>query len=377
MFKWLTKTACVLTAVAMTVSAPVLAESHQSSRRLMDMVDILGVRSNELVGYGLVVGLDGTGDKTRQTQFTAQSMNNMLRQLGIQMPEGANPNLKNIAAVSVTATLPPFGSPGQSIDVTVSSIGDASSLQGGTLLMSQLKGADGQVYALAQGNLIVTGMSARGNSGSSVTVNIPTAARIPNGAIIERAVPSSFASKDHIELNLRSPNFTTAGNIVRAINEKFGPETAWAENGATVRVGAPADPSQRVAYMSVLETMRINEGDTIAKVVLNSRTGTVVMNEHIRLRAAAVSHGNLVVTIREDFTVSQPPGFSGGDTVVVPNTNIVVDQGDKHLFMVPEGNSLQDVVNAINAVGATPADLMAVLQALEQAGALQAELLVI
>ena len=346
-------------------------------RRLMDMVDVLGVRSNELVGYGLVVGLDGTGDKTRQTQFTSQSMKNMLRQLGIQLPDSANPNLKNVAAVSVTATLPPFANPGQAIDVTVSSIGDASSLQGGTLLLTQLKGADGNVYALAQGNLIVTGISARGNSGSSVTVNVPTAARIPNGASIERSVPSSFATKEHIVLNLRSPNFTTAGNIVRAINEKFGPETAQAENGATVRVGAPADPSQRVAYMSVLEGMRIDEGEAIAKVVINSRTGTVVMNEHIRVRSAAVSHGNLVVSIREDYSVSQPPGFSSGETVVLPESNIVVDQGDKHLFMVPEGHSLQEVVSAINAVGATPADLMAVLQALKQAGALQAELVVI
>ena len=365
-------TLCICLIVGFSV-LPVQAQP----RRLMDLVDILGVRSNELVGYGLVVGLDGTGDRTRQTQFTNQSMINMLRQLGIQLPDDANPNLKNIAAVSVTATLPPFARPGQSIDVTVSSIGDASSLQGGTLLLSQLKGADGEVYALAQGSLVVTGINARGNSGSSITVNIPTAARIPNGATIERSVPSSFASQDHIVLSLRQPNFTTAGNIVRAINDKFGPETARAEDSATISIGAPADPSQRVAYMSVLEGMRVNEGEALAKVIINSRTGTVVMNEHVRVRNAAVSHGNLVVSIRESYGVSQPAPFSDGETVIVPDSEIVVDQGDKHLFMVPEGSSLQDVVNAINAVGATPADLMAVLQALEKAGALEAELVVI
>lgn len=345
--------------------------------RLLDLVDVLGVRGNQLVGYGLVVGLDGTGDRTRQTQFTAQSMNNMLRQLGVQLPEGADPNLKNVAAVSITATIPPFAAPGQEVDITVSSIGDASSLQGGTLLLSQLKGVDGNVYALAQGNLVVTGINAEGNDGSSITVNVPTVARIPNGALIEKTVPSSFAQNEDIILNLREPSFTTAGNIVRAINEKFGIGTASAENGVQVRVGAPADPSQRVAYMSVLEMMDVEQADALAKVVINSRTGTVVMNEHVRVKAAAVSHGNLVVTIREDFQVSQPGPLAEGETAVVPDSNIVVDQGDKYLFMVPEGESLQDVVNAINRVGATPADLMAVLQALEQAGSLQAELVII
>lgn len=347
------------------------------SRRLMDMVDIQGVRANQLVGYGLVVGLNGTGDKTRQTQFTGQSLKNMLRQLGIQLPNDANPNLKNIAAVSITATIPAFAAVGQSIDITVSSIGDAKSLQGGTLLLSQLKGVDGQVYALAQGNLVVSGINASGNDGSSVTVNVPTTARIPNGATIEQAIPSSFTSRRNIVLNLRDPSFTTAGNIVKAINDKFGDGMAEAENGTTIKVRAPASADQRVAYMSVLETLRVDEGESQARVIINSRTGTVVMNEFVRVKAAAVSHGNLVVTIREDLSVSQPAGFSQGETTTVPDSNIVIDQGNKHLFMVPAGSSLQDVVNAINAVGATPSDLMAVLQALDQAGALEAELVVI
>ena len=355
-----------------------LFSSLASAARLMDMVDVQGVRGNQLVGYGLVVGLDGTGDKTRQTEFTAQSLNNMLRQLGIQLPADADPNLKNVAAVSVTSTLPAFAGPGQNLDVTVSSLGDASSLQGGTLLMTQLKGVDGKIYALAQGNLVVTGINAEGKDGSSITVNVPTVARIPSGAIVERGVPNDFASREHVILNLREPSFTTAGNIVRAINDKFGDGIAFAENGVKVKVAAPSDASQRVAYMSVLENMDVEEADALAKVVINSRTGTVVINKHVTLRAAAVSHGNLVVSIREDSLVSQPaPLKSGGTTEVVQDSNVVIDQGDKRLFMMPEGSSLQEVVNAINSVGATPADLMAVLQALKTAGSLKAELVII
>ncbi|OED44720.1 flagellar biosynthesis protein FlgI [Endozoicomonas sp. (ex Bugula neritina AB1)] len=354
-----------------------LCSTLVSAARLLDMVDVQGVRGNQLVGYGLVVGLDGTGDKTRQTEFTAQSLNNMLRQLGIQLPADADPNLKNVAAVSVTAILPAFAGPGQNLDVTVSSLGDATSLQGGTLLMTQLKGVDGNIYALSQGNLVVTGINAEGKDGSSITVNVPTVARIPSGAIVERTVPNNFAANKHVILNLREPSFTTAGNIVRAINDKFGEGVAAAENGVKVKVAAPSDASQRVAYMSVLENMDIEEADALAKVVINSRTGTVVINKHVTLKPAAVSHGNLVVSIREDASVSQPAPFSEGATEVVPDSNVVIDQGDKRLFMMPEGSSLQEVVNAINSVGATPADLMAVLQALKTAGSLKAELVII
>ena len=360
------------------VSLLLLVSGNVSAARLMDMVDVQGVRGNQLIGYGLVVGLDGTGDKTRQTEFTAQSLNNMLRQLGIQLPEDADPNLKNVAAVSVTAMLPPFAGPGQNLDITVSSLGDASSLQGGTLLMTQLKGVDGNIYALAQGNLVVTGINAEGKDGSSITVNVPTVARIPSGAIVERTVSNDFSVREHIILNLREPSFTTAGNIVRAVNEKFGEGIAFAENGVKVKVEAPSDASQRVAYMSVLENMDVEEADALAKVVINSRTGTVVINKHVTLKPAAVSHGNLVVSIREDAGVSQPnPLSEGGSTEVIPDSNVVIDQGDKRLFMMPEGSSLQEVVNAINSVGATPADLMAVLQALKTAGSLKAELVVI
>lgn len=349
-----------------------------NAARLMDLVDVQGVRGNQLVGYGLVVGLDGTGDNSRQTEFTSQSLTNMLRQLGIQLPTGVDPRLKNVAAVSVTATLPPFAAPGQNLDVAVSSLGDASSLQGGTLLMTQLKGVDGHTYALAQGNLVVTGINASGRDGSSITVNVPTVARIPAGAIIERTVPNNFAERENIILNLRSPSFTTAGNIVRAINDKFGDGVAQAQNGANVAVAAPSDASQRVAYMSVLENMRVEEAEALAKVVINSRTGTVVMNQHVALRPAAVSHGNLVVSIREDQYVSQPNPFNpGGTTEVVQDSNIVIDQGDKHMFTMEGGTSLQDVVAAINSVGATPSDLMAILQALKEAGSLKAELVVI
>ena len=349
----------------------------QRSQRLMDIVDIQGVRSNQLIGYGLVVGLDGSGDKTRQTEFTGQSLTNMLRQLGIQLPENANPNLKNVAAVSVTATLPPFARPGQAIDITVSSIGDAKSLNGGTLLLTPLKGVDGNVYALAQGSLVVSGISVEGRSGSSVTINIPTVGRIPSGAVIEQSVPTAFNEENKVVLHLREPSFTNARNITRSINELLGPETATANDGVSISVAAPEDSHQRVAYMAMLENLDIDTGRPPARVVINSRTGTVVMNEDVQVSAAAVSHGNLVVSIQESSMISQPGALSGGDTVTAPQSDIQVEQGEGRLFTLPESTSLQEVVNALNGVGATPADLMAVLQALKQSGSLKAELVVI
>ncbi|MCL6270099.1 flagellar basal body P-ring protein FlgI [Sansalvadorimonas sp. 2012CJ34-2] len=348
------------------------------AERLLDLVDISGVRSNQLVGYGLVVGLDGSGDKTRQTKFTSQSLNNMLRQLGIQLPAGTDPNIKNVAAVSITATLPAFARPGQKIDITVSSIGDAKSLNGGTLLLAPLKGIDGNVYALAQGNLVVSGISVEGNSGSEVTVNIPTVGRIPSGATVEREVPSNFASQDFITLNLRSPSFTTARNIVRSINELLGPSAAKARDSASITVSAPADSGQKVTFMAMLENLDVESSRPPARVVINSRTGTVVMNQDVRVTTAAVSHGNLIVSIQESSNVSQPNSFtSGGQAVTTPQSDIQVEQGNSRLFMMPESHSLQEVVNAVNSVGATPADLMAVLQALKEAGSLKAELVVI
>ncbi|CAM3720904.1 flagellar basal body P-ring protein FlgI [Parendozoicomonas haliclonae] len=361
----------LLLALSPFVSGPAQA------RRLMDLVDIQGVRTNQLIGYGLVVGLDGSGDKTRQTEFTGQSLTNMLRQLGIQLPEDANPNLKNVAAVSVTATLPAFARPGQQIDITVSSIGDAKSLNGGTLLLTPLKGVDGNVYALAQGNLVVSGISVSGGSGSEVTINVPTVGRIPSGAVIERSVATSFNDTGNVVLHLREPSFSNARNLARVINELLGPETAVANDGVSISVAAPKDSHQRVSYMAMLENLEVDTVRPPARVVINSRTGTVVMNEDVMVTPAAVSHGNLVVSIQESSTVSQPGAFSPGQTVTTPESNIQVQQGEGRLFTVPESTSLQEVVNALNSVGVTPADLMAVLQALKQAGSLKAELVVI
>ncbi len=365
----------VLGSVLLTAAS---VQAQGLASRLMDLVDIQGVRSNQLVGYGLVVGLDGSGDKTRQTKFTTQSLTNMLRQLGVQLPEGIDPNLKNVAAVSVTASLPSFSRAGQRIDVTVSSIGDAGSLKGGTLLMTPLKGVDGNIYALAQGSLVVSGISAQGSSGSSITVNVPTVGRIPGGAIVEREVPGSFADSSDIVMTLRDPGFSTARNIAQAIDDRFGEGTARALDSATISVQAPRDSDQRVAYMAMMETMPIVTEKPPARVVINSRTGTVVMNEHVEVLPAAVSHGNLVVNIRESYDVSQPGGIlNNGETAVTPNSDITVEQQNSHLFVLPRGSSLQAVVDSLNNVGATPADLMAVLQALKKAGVLKAELIVI
>ncbi|WP_067517258.1 flagellar basal body P-ring protein FlgI [Endozoicomonas ascidiicola] len=355
-----------------------VAQGNERTSRLMDLVDIQGVRSNQLVGYGLVVGLDGSGDKTRQTKFTTQSLTNMLRQLGVQLPEGIDPNLKNVAAVSVTASLPSFSRPGQKIDITVSSIGDAGSLKGGTLLMTPLKGVDGNIYALAQGSVVVSGISVDGNSGSSLTVNVPTVGRIPDGAIVEREVPGSFADGGNIVMTLRNPGFSTARNIAAAIDKRFGEGTAQALDNASITVQAPQDPDQRVAYMAMMESMPIVVEKPPARVVINSRTGTVVMNEYVGVLPAAVSHGNLVVNIRESSNVSQPEGIlNQGQTAITPNTDITMEEGGSHLFVLPESTSLQSVVDSLNRVGATPSDLMAVLQALKSAGALKAELIVI
>ncbi|MGY0216822.1 flagellar basal body P-ring protein FlgI [Endozoicomonadaceae bacterium StTr2] len=371
-----------LTIVLVAMSSTVSVAATDRTRKLLDLVDIQGVRSNQLIGYGLVVGLDGSGDKTRQTQFTSQSLKNMLRQLGVQLPSSVDPKLKNVAAVSVTATLPPFTRPGQSIDVTVSSIGDAVSLKGGVLLQTQLKGADGNVYALAQGSLLVSGYSVDGKTGSSVTSNVPTVGRIPDGGIVERSVPGSFQYGQNIVLSLKSPNFTTARNIVESVNNLYGAKTAWAVDGAVVEISAPADSSQRVVWMAALENLDVNVGRIPARVIINSRSGTVVMNEHVRVKPAAVSHGNLVVTIRESLTASQPPsnlgkGTQAGQTVVLPQTSIQVEEQKQRIVRMPGSSSLQDVINAVNSVGATPTDLMAVLQALKRAGALEAELVVI
>ncbi|MCE4072079.1 flagellar basal body P-ring protein FlgI [Pseudomonas nitroreducens] len=348
------------------------------AERLKDIATIQGVRNNQLIGYGLVVGLNGTGDQTTQTPFTLQTFNNMLAQFGIKVPAGSgNVQLKNVAAVSIHADLPPFAKPGQAIDVTVSSIGNAKSLRGGSLLMTQLKGIDGQTYAIAQGNLVVGGFDAEGRDGSKITVNVPSAGRIPAGATVERAVPSGFDQGNSLTLNLNRPDFTTAKHIVDRINELLGPGVAQAVDGGSVRVSAPLDPNQRVDYMSVLENLDVQAGEAVAKVIINSRTGTIVIGQNVRVSPAAVTHGSLTVTITEDPIVSQPGPFSNGQTAVVPRSRVNADQEAKPMFKFGPGTTLDEIVRAVNQVGAAPSDLMAILEALKQAGALQADLIVI
>ena len=346
------------------------------AERVKDLASVAGVRTNQLVGYGLVVGLDGSGDQTSQTPFTVQSLKSMLAKLGVTLPTTTSPQLKNVAAVMISAELPPFSKPGQTIDVTVSSIGNAKSLRGGTLLMSTLKGADGQVYAVAQGNLVVSGFGAEGD-GSKITVNIPSVGRIPNGATVERSVPSPFAEGDTLTFNLNSPDFTTATRLVRAINETIGAGTARALDASSVQVNAPRDPSQRVSYLSMLENLTVQPGDAAAKVVINSRTGTVVIGSHVQVSPAAVAHGNLTVTIASNPQVSQPAPLSGGTTAVVPRSDVNVQQENNRMFLFDPGVDLNEIVRAVNQVGAAPGDLVAILEALKEAGALRAELLVI
>jgi flagellar P-ring protein precursor FlgI len=360
-------------AVASTILAqPVHAE------RVKDLAAVAGVRTNQLIGYGLVVGLDGTGDQTSQAPFTVQSLKNLLSQLGVTVPPNVNPQLKNVAAVSVQAELPPFSKPGQTIDVTVASIGNAKSLRGGALLVTALKGLDGQVYGIAQGNLIVSGFGAEANDGSKVTVNIPSAARIPNGATVERASPNQFSQGAALVLNLNSPDFTTAARLTDKINMSIGSGTARTLDATSVQVAAPVDTDQRVAFISVLENLEVEPGDAAARVIINSRTGTVVIGAHVRVSPAAVSHGSLTVTIREDAQVSQPAPFSErGETVVVPDSSIEVTQEGSRMFLFNPGVTLDEIVRAVNQVGAAPGDLVAILEALREAGALRAELIVI
>ena len=364
-----TLAALLICMVAALVSVQVHAE------RIKDISSIAGVRSNQLVGYGLVVGLDGTGDKA---PFTTQTFNNMMNEFGITLPARTDPKLKNVAAVSVTAELPPFAKPGQRIDITVSSLGNAKSLRGGSLLFTPLRGADGNVYAVGQGNLVVGGFGAEGNDGSSIKVNVPSVGRIPNGATVEQSVPSSFGRGDSLIFNLDQPDFTTARALTDKINELMGPGTAEALDATSIRVSAPRDTSQRVAYMSVIENLEVETGKERAKVIINSRTGTIVMGEKVMIDPVAVTHGNLTVTINEDFAVSQPNALAEGQTVVVPQTKIEVDNGaDSRMFKMDRGVSLDDIVKAVNEVGVAPGDLMAILEAMKQAGALKAELIVI
>lgn len=347
------------------------------AERLRDLAEFAGVRSNALVGYGLVVGLDGSGDQTMQAPFTGQSLTNMLSQLGITVPPGTNMQLRNIAAVMVTAQLPAFVRPGQSLDVVVSSVGNARSLRGGTLLMTPLKGADGETYALAQGNLLVGGAGAEAG-GSSVQINQQAGGRISRGATVEREVPLQLGNeRGLLELQLKQPDFGMAQRMVTAINYAFGRTVASAQDGGLILLDAPRDPNGRVNFMARLESLDVSPGEVSPKVIINSRSGAVVLNGTVTLQSAAVAHGNLSVVIDNQPKVSQPAPFSEGQTVVVPDAQITVEQQGTGLRMVAPSTNLLDVVKALNALGATPQDLMSILEALKASGALRAELEII
>jgi flagellar P-ring protein FlgI len=365
------------TLAAVSAALFLMTATAARAERVKDLASVQGVRQNQLVGYGLVVGLAGTGDQTSQAPFTIQSIKNMLIRYGITIPANTNPQLKNVAAVTVHADLPPFAKTGQTIDVTVSSIGNAGSLRGGSLIMTPLIGADGEVYAIAQGSLVVGGFGVSGKDGSSIAVNVPSAGRVPNGATVEREVPNGFTSEPFVMLNLHTPDFTTAARLTEGINKLLGEGTAQAVDSVSVKVAAPADASQRTAYLATLEAIDIEPGDAPARVIINSRTGTVVIGSHVRVMPAAVSHGSLTVTITERASVSQPNEFGRGDTVVVPESSISVSQPPARMFVFDAGVDLNDIVRAVNQVGAAPGDLVAILEALKESGALRAELIVI
>ena len=354
-----------------------LFSNSLSAERIKDISAFAGVRSNQLLGYGLVVGLDGTGDQTSQTPFTIQSLKSFLKQYGVTIPPDINPQLKNVAAVTVHAELSPFAKPGQAIDITVSSLGNAKSLRGGSLLITPLRGIDGQVYAIAQGNLVVGGLGVQGSDGSSISINIPSAGRIPNGATVERTVPSPFASSEHLYLNLHAADFTTAKRVQNRINRHFKQAIAQAVDAVTIKINAPFESSSRVSFIADLENIELIPGNAAAKVIVNSRTGTVVIGSNVNVTPAAVTHGSLAVTITSDPLVSQPNELSLGETVVVDRTNIEVEQDSNRMFLFGPGVTLNEIVNAVNQVGAAPGDLVAILEALKQAGALRAELVII
>ncbi|MFC4297928.1 MAG: flagellar basal body P-ring protein FlgI [Castellaniella sp.] len=347
------------------------------AERIKDLASFTGVRENQLIGYGLVVGLDGSGDQVRQTPFTQQSLTNMLSQLGVTVPQGTNMQVKNVAAVMVTTRLPAFAQPGQSLDVVVSSMGNAKSLRGGTLLMTPLKGANGQVYALAQGNLLVGGAGAS-QGGASVQVNQLNGGTIPDGAIVERGVPTTYAQNGIVRLELNTSDFGIAQNVVTALNRKFGAQTATALNGRTIELNAPADPKAQLAFLSQVENLQVGLPPARARVVINARTGSVVMNRTVTIQEAAIAYGNLSVTISPQQQVSQPTTpFGGGQTVVTNNTQIEMRSEGGAIQRVTTSANLADVVRGLNALGATPQDLLSILQNLKSAGALRADLEVI
>ncbi|WP_374388566.1 flagellar basal body P-ring protein FlgI [Sandaracinobacter sp.] len=369
----------ILLALGLWFGAPqamMAAHAQTAPERIRDLARFQGVRGNSLVGYGLVVGLPGSGDDN--LAFTVQSMRSAASALGVQLPPGVNPALKNAAAVMITAELPPFAKPGQKLDVTISALGKAKSLRGGTLLLAPLKGADGETYALAQGNLSVGGFGAEGADGSRIVVNTPTSGRIPGGAMVERGVPSPFETADQLRLDLVSPSFETAQAMANRINIELGRSAARALDSVSVEIEAAGTPTDRVALAARIEALSLSPAPPPARVVVNARTGTVVISGDVRVRPAVVAHGNLTLAVSENWQVSQPAPFArGGETAITPQSDVRAGQAPARMAMFAPGARLSDIVNAVNALGAAPGDLVAILEALKEAGALRAELVVI
>ena len=366
----------VLRLCGLLLLAAAAALPAANAMRIKELAAVQGVRSNALTGYGIVVGLDGTGDQTTQTPFTTQSIQAMLQQMGVTLPPGTSMQLRNVAAVIVTAQLPPFARPGQAIDVSVASLGNAKSLRGGLLVATPLKGADGRIYAMAQGNLIVGGAGAAA-AGSSVQINHLSAGRIPQGATVEASVPTPLLQGESIDLGLNAADFSTARRVSQAINFAKGQGTARALDGRTVSVRMPAEPDARIAFLADIENLPIELATPSARVVLNARTGSIVLNESVTLGACAVAHGSLSVTISTTPMVSQPNPLGQGQTAVTERSDITITEQGGSLIQLPAGAKLADVVRALNALGATPQDLLAILQAMRSAGALRAEIEVI
>jgi flagellar P-ring protein precursor FlgI len=388
----LSRRAMALSLALVMGSSFIVLPGPAQADRVKDLVTVGGVRPNQLVGYGLVVGLQGTGDG-QDISFTGQSVRALLDRLGVSVDAplsdydgargGGNAlNLKNVAAVMVTAELPPFAKPGQRIDVNVSAIGKAESLRGGNLVLTRMRGVDGQVYALAQGPLNVSGLTAGAGGGgggaqSSITIGVPTSARVPNGALVERAVETPFETSEKVILNVRDHDFSTATAIVNAINEKFGEGTAQAVDGVTIAVDAPQNPGQRVTFLSMIENLDVKPPEPVARVVVNSRTGTVVISRNVRVTAAAVTHGAISVKISATNEISQPNAFAGGQTAAVTNTDVQVNEENRPMVLFQPGVDLRAIVDAVNQIGATPSSLIAILEALKSSGSLRAELVVI
>ncbi|HIJ22655.1 MAG: flagellar basal body P-ring protein FlgI [Gammaproteobacteria bacterium] len=365
----------ILFILIITLAAIWVFSSQAHAERIKDLASVAGVRDNPLIGYGLVVGLSNTGDNN--SKFAGQSLSSMLSRFGIQTPPGVDVDTGHVAAVMVSAELPPFAKQGQRLDVTVSTLGDSSSLVGGTLLMTQLRGADNETYAIAQGSLVVSGFGVNGLDGSKVQVNTLTVGRVPEGAMVEREVATSFVRKGRMTFNLHQNDFTTVKRVVEAIDELYGEGTAEAVDSVSVEVMAPKNPRHHVEFLSMLENLEISPAEAAAKVIINSRTGTVVINNSVKVSPAAVTHGSLVVTIKEGELVEQPNMLAGGETVVQKDSEITVDKENKPMFLFNGGVSLDQLVDAVNAVGAAPGDLVAILEALKRAGALKAQLVVL